>query len=184
MPAEIPLNRGRVALVDECDAASVLCHTWTVRIDDSTREYAFRRLPKNERPPSMVYLHHQIIGRPPVGLVVDHHDGNGLNNCRMNIRFVSQRANMTNQAKRSTGGTSQFKGVHFCNWTRKWRASIRTRVTVKQLGGFASELDAAVAYDARARELYGEFGTYNFPLPGERSAITGMIEPLPEAQAA
>jgi hypothetical protein len=39
------------------------------------------------------------------------------------------------------------------------------------IGSFLVEEDAAHAYDAKARQLHGEFACVNFPLPGERGAL-------------
>jgi len=41
----------------------------------------------------------------------------------------------------------------------------------KYLGRFTDEKAAALAYDAAAREYFGEFAVLNFPRPGERSAL-------------
>ncbi len=69
-----------------------------------------------------------------------------------------------------------FKGVSWVGGTFKWQAKITVNGHVIQLGRFTSEADAALAYDAAARELFREFAAFNFPLPGERSALTGEIE--------
>jgi len=72
-------------------------------------------------------------------------------------------------------GTSQFKGVWRLKPTHSWHAEIRVgnpsgkgRSPHLRLGCFPTEEDAAKAYDAKARELFGKFARLNFPGPGER----------------
>ena len=64
----------------------------------------------------MVYLkmHHAILGKPPQGYVVDHINGNRLDNRRCNLRFVTHQQNAFNTRKhRVENGTSRFKGVSY-----------------------------------------------------------------------
>lgn len=59
------------------------------------------------------------------------------------------------------GKSSKYIGVSFRNDSKKWRATIQHQ----SLGNFSNEEDAAMAYDAAARQLYGEKAAVNFPLP-------------------
>lgn len=43
---------------------------------------------------------------------------------------------------------SLFRGVHWCNSKRRWRAEIEVRGVAHKLGRYATEHDAARAYDA------------------------------------
>jgi hypothetical protein len=62
-----------------------------------------------------------------------------------------------------TRGWTTYKGVAFCRKSGRWRASIRHKNRKYSLGRYSVEEDAARAYDARARELFGEFARLNFP---------------------
>jgi hypothetical protein len=43
---------------------------------------------------------------------------------------------------------------------------------------FTDIIDAALAYDMAAREHHKEFAALNYPIAGERSAITGELRPM------
>lgn len=107
-------------------------------------------------------MHREVMRRmgPGKGLV-DHHDTDGLNNARENLRWASYSENGGN-ARRRRDNRSGFKGVDFHNG--KWRARIRKDTVCYHLGHFGSARTAARVYDAAARELFGEFARVNFPL--------------------
>jgi hypothetical protein len=50
----------------------------------------------------------------------------------------------------------RFKGISFHKKIKKWVAQIKVDGKVEFLGSFASDVDAAEAYDKRARELQRE----------------------------
>jgi hypothetical protein len=100
---------------------------------------------------------------------IDHKDRNTLNNQKSNLRKSNSRLNLGNSHKTRKTCSSRFKGV-----SREgscWRASIRNRGKLKNLGYFSNEEDAARAYDRAAREVFGQFVRPNFPLAGEQSCL-------------
>lgn len=170
---EIPLTQGKVALLDAADAAAVLQHTWHA-YHSRGRWYAVRNRtvgPKKQRPITL----HRTIMDVPAGLDVDHRNGNGLDNRRANLRVGTRSQNLANAKKRRTVGgkrtASRFKGVYWNKKISKWYGRIQRNGHYAHLGSFASEEDAARAYDRAAREHFGEFACLNFPEPGERSAL-------------
>jgi hypothetical protein len=100
-------------------------------------------------------LLHRLVTRAKKGQVVDHIDGDRLNNLRSNLRVAGMRENRWNCPGR--GGSSACIGVGWRADLGKWRAQIRKR----HLGYFSSELDAARAYNAAAAEVYGEYARLN-----------------------
>lgn len=96
------------------------------------------------------------------GLEPDHIDRNPLNNSLLNLRVSTFQQNCRNRRYSKEGQSSMYKGVYASKG--KWCASIQdlTRHRI-HLGYFDSELEAAVVYDAAAREYHGEFAVLNFP---------------------
>ena len=72
--------------------------------------------------------------------------------------------------RKKFSSSSLYKGVTQC-WDGTYEAVYwRGRQKVK-LGNYASELDAALAYDRMARDIEGARAKLNFPRPGEQAAI-------------
>jgi hypothetical protein len=101
-----------------------------------------------------------FVINPPAGKVAEHKSRRTLDNRRSNLRVATQRQNIIN-TRRAKGGTSQFKGVHLCPKTGKWRVQCGPRNNRVFLGSFASEIEAARAYNEWAGAAYGEFACLN-----------------------
>ena len=95
------------------------------------------------------------------GMVVDHIDGNGLNNRRSSLRICTHRQNMWNSRPRGKG--SKYKGVCWDKSRKRWIVVVRRGDLHIHLGRFDDEVEAARAYDRKAFELFGEFAYLNFP---------------------
>lgn len=92
------------------------------------------------------------------GMTVDHINGDKLDNRRSNLRIASYSQNHANKSK--SRGTSKYKGVHL--GTTAWVAQIRSESKRYHLGSFQTQEEAALAYDQKALELFGEFAFTNF----------------------
>ncbi len=158
---EIPLTKGFVALVDDEDFERVNAFKWHF-LRGRRGGYAARR----GRDSHVVLMHREILGAPD-GVPVDHISGDGLDNRRANLRECSNAENARNQVKhkawRGRPCTSQYKGVHFNRADRRWVSMIRENGRSRYLGGFLSEIEAALAYDTAAKQVFGEFARFNFP---------------------
>jgi hypothetical protein len=99
---------------------------------------------------------------------VDHEDHDGLNNRRSNLRAATRSQNMAN-TRRFKPKSSRYRGVTWVAKKRKYQAAIKVDDKWKFLGLFADEEHAARAYNAVAREQFGEFATLN-ELPFEAIA--------------
>jgi hypothetical protein len=157
---EIALGKGLVAVIDDEDAGLVAGFKWYAMKapQRTTKFYAagWKHLPPGR---FFVLLHRLIMNAQP-GQIVDHIDRNPLNCRRSNLRVVTYRQNIWNNGPQ-VGKTSRFKGVCFCSHNQKFKAQIRHGKRRFWLGYFASEEDAARAYNAKAGELKGEFAYLN-----------------------
>jgi hypothetical protein len=157
----IPLTRGFFAIVDEADYERFAAVRWRVQIGRDGERYAYRqeRIAGTRRLRLRI-MHREIVGAL-MGQLVDHEDGDGLNNRRKNLRVCTRAQNAQN--RRLSPGR-RFKGVHSTGKkARPFKAMIRADHRTHRLGRFATEIEAALAYDDAARRLHGEFARLNFP---------------------
>lgn len=152
----IHLDKGGKATVDEADYPLVAPFRWY----QDSGGYASCTHGPDGRP---IRMHRVVMGilrgHTPR---IDHADHNGLNNRRGNLRVVHGNSNQANMRKPSHGKQSRFKGVSGGRHGG-WRAYIKIRPTQYNLGTHATEEQAARAYDAAAKALFGEFALLNFP---------------------
>lgn len=155
---EIALTNGGAAVVDDQDYAALAVVNW----QRHPHGYAYRCERRRPAPARVVLMHREILCAPK-GLSVDHIDGNPLNNTRANLRLATYSENGRNQRpQRRANKSSLFKGVYLNKKNGLWVARCGGRDRNRWLGSFATQEEAARAYDAAAKELYGEFARPNF----------------------
>lgn len=159
---KVPLGSGLFAFVDEADAKLIAPYRWSVQ-RNVRRSYAMAFSGGRK-----LFMHRLLL---PGAEVVDHINGDSLDNRRSNLRAATKRQNAHNSAKCIAPTTSRFKGVYWHGQRGKWAAMI-TKLPGRResLGLHVSERAAAEAYDNAARRLFGEFAAVNFPSRGERAA--------------
>lgn len=150
---KIPLTRGKFAIIDDEDFKLVSHLKWSF----ASAGYAISRFPNYGK---LVLMHRIILGAKK-GQSVDHKNGNGLDNRKSNIRLCSHKQNMMNR-KKPSHNTSGYKGVTWDKQMKKWRVQIRHSETNSYIGLFKNIIDAANAYDKKAKEIFGEFARLNF----------------------
>ena len=157
---ELELTQGYKALVDDEDyERCVAAGPWFAYVE--RRKDGTIRNVYGARSGIVKRLHRFILDVVGPKVQVDHKDHNGLNCQHHNMRVVTNFQNSRNTRKRS-GTTSSFKGVYRYKLRNNWRAMIRLNNKNVGLGYFSEELAAALAYDASAREHFGEFAHTNF----------------------
>ena len=152
----IKLTHGKYAIVDVEDYEKLAQEDWHLWESGSYNQYAIRY----EEGKSLKM--HRVIMNAPAGFVVDHKNGEGLDNRKTNLRITTQAQNQYNRKKYKGKTTSQYKGVHRKHDRKKYIAKIRCNGKRIFLGYFDNEIDAAKAYDAAARLHHGEFAVLNF----------------------
>ena len=160
----IPLNGAKkavaiFAIIDEQDFQTVNQYRWCVAPNGKTiYAYAYCSLRKKS-----ISMHRLIMGFPS-GKEIDHIDHDGLNNSRSNLRACSHAQNTQNR-RATNKRNSIYKGVFFrnhCPNGNPWYANVWVDGKNIHLGPFASEIEAAKAYDKRIRETRGDYAFTNF----------------------
>lgn len=154
MTAEIEAGAFTTQISDE--DADLERETWFVNsrgyvVNNGSGSYAFQRLHR--------VVMSRALGRP-LGRweLVDHIDGDKLNNQRANLRLATCAENEYNKdlpAHNTTG----YKGVYRNSAAARlpWQAAITINRKKVYLGSYADKREAAAAYERAAREIAGEF---------------------------
>lgn len=142
--------------VDDEDFDRINKFKWTLKKSHNT--FYARRSSKS---PTWILMHREIINVDDKSIHYDHVDTNGLNNQKINLRRCNHSQNGANKPSLK-GSSSVYKGVCFRPKRNKYQAAIQIRGSVKFLGMFFNEIDAAKAYDNAAKIHHGEFANLNF----------------------
>jgi len=102
-------------------------------------------------------LHHTILETKNL---IDHINGNPLDNKKRNLRICSKSQNQYN-SKIRVDNTSGFKGVCWSKCYKKWRVYIYKNKHQILLGYFNNKIEAAKAYNEAAKKYHGEFARLN-----------------------
>ena len=164
--AEVEVDAGRIREL-------VRMARWHIKANTTRRSrkqrkpklYVYGDTPEGRR----INLAHVVAGRPPTGYVVDHADGNPLNNLRSNLRWLSYAQNAENRdtPKSSTG----FRGVRRgCGRKRTYRGVVKSRGKTYLDKAFGTAIEAAKARDDAAIKAWGEAARLNFPNRGRRAS--------------
>lgn len=145
-------------IIDTEDWDKVKEHKWGItNYTNNSQPYARTRRDNKNLP-----LHHVIAGKPSAGMVVDHinHEST-LDNRKSNLRIVSYFQNAQNRTRNKNKKSSQYKGVYWRKDTERWRALLMHEGKYKSLGNYDCEHQAALAYNKKALELWGEHAHLN-----------------------
>lgn len=158
----LQLSQGLVAIVDKEDFERCSKFKWyAVKDTNNAREvyYAKTNIRHSNGYMTTIALHRFILNAGK-GSIIDHIDGDGLNNRKNNLRFATASQNMMNQRRNPNGlKASPYKGI--AKHGNKWAARIRQDGMWIHVGYFEQARDAAEAYDIAAVELFGEFARTN-----------------------
>ena len=106
-------------------------------------------------------LLHRLIMQPPANMLIDHINGNGLDNRKTNLRLANYSQNLANTGKHKNNKSS-FKGVYWDKDKKKWRVTLSKNKKTIHIGVYVDKLEAAKAYDMAALKYHGEFARGNF----------------------
>ena len=152
-------HNGATALIETADYELIEPHKWRL----SGKGYAITH--KRNGTPHSTLMHRVILAAPP-GTFVDHINRNRLDNRRSNLRLATLRQNAANRKPLSASG---LKGVVYNRGHRRWQAYIKPGGGQQQhLGYYATPIEAAHAYNAAARDAFGDFANTNDDTPPSR----------------
>ena len=158
----IPLTRGYIAIVDDDDYEALARFKWYATKVSHGCIYARRNVPAGFKQQSYALMHRVILAVTDPEIHVDHkhEDDWGVDNRRENIRIATPSQNAANRRRRSDN-TSGFKGVSWYKKYNKWMAYAMVDGKLKNLGYFATKLEAAQAHDRATIKSFAEFAQPN-----------------------
>jgi hypothetical protein len=105
-------------------------------------------------------LIHRVITKAPKDMYVDHINHNKIDNRRCNLRICTQSQNVSNQRPKK----QKYKGVVFIKFgkrNKRWKFEICCNKEKFTSKSYLTEKEAAIAYNEKALELFGEFACLN-----------------------
>ena len=158
MAKEIILTQGKVAIVDNEDYDYLNQFKWYAS-NKNGKFYVQKKITVSKNKTTCISMH-RFIMKPNKGMVIDHLDGNPLNNKKNNLRICTHAENMRN-SKIRINNKSGYKGVSYQENSNNYRASIRFNNIKINIGDFIDPIDAARAYNEAALKYHGEFANLN-----------------------
>ncbi len=154
MSKQILLTQDRYALVDDEDFEVLNKYKWSY--SSAGKGYV-------QRYPGI--LMHRVVLNAQKNEEIDHKNGDGLDNRKLNLRKCTHAQNLRNR-RRQKNNTSGYIGVSLQRkrgkkWA-KWKAQIHFNQKTITLGFFSFKEEAARKYDEAAKIYFGEFAQLNF----------------------
>lgn len=165
----IELTQKKIALIDNDDFKRINAVKWFYqKSGGAPYGYAVRWVRLTTGDKKIIRMHWDVIGKPPIGMHIDHINGNHLDNRRKNLRMCTISQNGMNRGMASHN-TSGFKGVTLHKATKKWQAKIQASGKEIYLGLFTSKSAANRAYRVACVKYHGEFSFFN-KIPRKRQS--------------
>lgn len=153
---QIELTNGMFVMVDDNYYEALHKDEWKLSNSDNKNcRYAYTYFA------GATILMHRLIAGARGDEVVDHINGNTLDNRKCNLRICTHTENVRNSRKRKVT-QFKYKGLSKAQGRKSWQVQICVNRKKINIGSFADEIEAAKAYDKAARKYYGEFAATNF----------------------
>jgi hypothetical protein len=168
------LKSGYVVLIDDEELHKTEGYGWSPSFDSNNGS---KKLPyivahssrKNYAKDHTIRLH-RLIMNAQKGQIVDHINGNPLDNRKVNLRFATPAQNNANSIK-SKLTKNKYKGAYFAKGKngKQWRSIITVGRKRIHLGYFCTPEEANAAYLEAAVQHYGEFANASSSYTGEKN---------------
>ena len=157
---KIPLTQEKFALIDDEDFDLISQYKWCAvknkNIYYTMRGYWDKQIKKRKQ----IKMHRLIMGVTDPKIQIDHINGDGLDNRKVNLRICTNQQNHMNR-KSNKNCSSKFKGVSWFKRDKKWRSQITVHQKKIYLGDFNNETQAAIAYNTAAIKHFGQYAYLN-----------------------
>jgi hypothetical protein len=153
---ELILGKGEICLVDDEDYEYLSQYRW----NKSQYGYAYRIGDRQKGEQWKILMHREIM-KAQKSRIVDHKNGNRIDNRKENLRFATPHQNSCNRIGNTA--KSGYKGV-IRNKTSKresWIARIKINRKMTYIGCYETPEIAARAYNDAAIRFHGEFARLN-----------------------
>jgi hypothetical protein len=156
----LELTQNKYAIVDDEDFEYL--NQWKWQWNNANRSkfgYAHRTERIKGTKMKLHHKMHRLVMNAERGQIIDHVNGNTLDNRKENLRFCTLSQNNQNQAI-SSRNRSGYKGVSWHKATSRWRVTINTDKQIS-LGYYSDIREAARIYNKAAKKYFGEFAHLN-----------------------
>lgn len=150
---KIELTQGYFAIINKEDFELISKFKWCVCIKES------RRYVVTDNKGKRIYMHRLILNAKTTE-IVDHINGNCLDNRKENLRICTTMENTRNR-KKSNKNKSGYKGVSWHKAAKKWEAHITVNYKKIYLGCYQNKIHAAKVYNEAAIKYFGKYARLN-----------------------
>lgn len=151
-------------LIDDEDWPRISGYSWHVN-GKNGKLYVVTNIPGGKKQKKLKM--HRVIMNCHENDIIDHKNGNVLDNRKENLRFCSAEQNNMNASKYRNGISSKYKGVSLHKINKRFVSYISYKKKRIYLGSFKEEIEAAKTYNKMATELFGEYAKLNVFLEDE-----------------
>lgn len=146
--------KGYEVIIDDDDYEKISRYSWSIYGAGKPYFAAYSHVENGKN--IKIILHRIILGKSN-GMIIDHINGNTLDNRKCNLRFCTKTENSRNRKRNLK---SKYKGICFHESTGKWEARIKVNKKSIYLGIYNSPEDAHIAYCKAAKKYHGDFANF------------------------
>lgn len=150
---KILLTQDLYSIIDLDDFEKVKLYKWFAHKNKNS-VYVETNMIKNGKYTTVKL--HRFLMNCPFDKIIDHIDGNGLNNCKSNLRICNHSQNNMNKRIPITN-TSGFKGVSYYKKTNNWTSQLMIKKKTLYFGRFIEPEEAYLVYLLACIFYFGEF---------------------------
>lgn len=146
-------NKTLISTFDADELSKVDLFCWSARYDSHVDNYYLQSSIKGQTDRKTMAMLHRMVCNYPIGMVVDHINGNTLDNRKENLRVITTGQNSQNRKGSRKGSTSGIRGVSYRSDINKWRVRVIVDYKHVNIGTFET-LEEAEQASIEAREKY------------------------------